>query len=296
MTSKSVTGVLAGDSVILYTYLGGTESPAIFASSNAGTWTVSLQGDVSILGPDASNYPVQSMATATATITPANATINVTSYDVTYNGLAHSATGTATGINGALPSSDLVLNTTHTNAGTYNTDSWTFSDPNYITQTGMVTDTINKVDLKVVAFNTSQVYDGSQSSGFQWAAVGFVNGESLGNTSGNPVFSGSAVGAVNVGSYTITPTIGTLTATNYNFTTFVNGTLTITPATASVIVTPYDVTYDGAAHTATGTATGVNNASLHWPGTVRNNPHQRSASTTTPGPSPIRTTSRRSEQ
>ena len=219
---------------------------------------------MSILGPDASNYTLQSVTPATATITPANATINVTGYDVTYNGLAHSATGTATGINGALPSSDLVLNTTHTTAGTYNTDSWTFSAPNYASQSGTVTDTISKVNLKVVAMDASQVYGGSPSPEFlQWTIVGLVNGESIGNgVSGNAGFTGSAVGAINAGSYTITPTIGTLTATNYNFTTFVNGTLTITPATATVNVTPYNVTYNGAAHTATGTATGVNNASL----------------------------------
>ena len=38
--------------------------------------------------------------------------------------------------------SDLDLTgTTHTNAGTYS-DTWTFSDPNYVSQTGTVTDTI----------------------------------------------------------------------------------------------------------------------------------------------------------
>ena len=42
-------------------------------------------------------------------------------------------------------------------------------------------------------------------------------------------FAGSAVTAVKPGTYTIIPSAGTLRATNYQFTTFVNGTLTILP-------------------------------------------------------------------
>jgi len=41
-----------------------------------------------------------------------------------------------------LPSSDLVINSTHTNVGTYTTDTWTFSDPNYASQHGTVHDAI----------------------------------------------------------------------------------------------------------------------------------------------------------
>ncbi len=41
-----------------------------------------------------------------------------------------------------------------------------------------------------------------------------------------------------------------------------NVAITLTQAAATIVVTPYSVTYDGKSHTATGTATGVNNESL----------------------------------
>jgi hypothetical protein len=55
--------------------------------------------------------------------------------------------------------------------------------------------------------------------------------------SGTASFSGNAVGAVNAGTYTVTPAQGTLAATNYDFTSFLNGTLTISKADTSTAVT-----------------------------------------------------------
>lgn len=199
-------------------------------------------------------------------ITQATATVQVTDYNGTYDSNFHSATGVATGVNGTtLPNSDFTF-TAHVNAGVYTTDTWTFTDPNYASQNGTVTDTINKAPLTVIAQGMSKIYDGVPESSFNWDLFGTVYGSdqliSLMASSGEPGFTGTAVGATNVGSYTITPTIGSLTATNYAFTTFVNGTLDITPATAAITVASYTTIYNGAAHTAIGTATGVNNTSL----------------------------------
>lgn len=52
--------------------------------------------------------------------------------------------------------------------------------------------------------------------------------------SGSAGFTGMATTAVNAGSYIITPTAGTLIATNYDFTTFNTGTLTINQAHLTV--------------------------------------------------------------
>src|SRR5262249_16586512 len=58
------------------------------------------------------------------TIAKADVTISVTGYDVTYDGTAHTATGSATGVNSEDLSDLLTLSgTTHTNAGAY-ADSW----------------------------------------------------------------------------------------------------------------------------------------------------------------------------
>ena len=95
-------------------------------------------------------------------IMQATATVNVTPYSVTYDGNAHTATATATGINNlALPSSDLNLaGTTHTNVGTYYSDTVTFSDPNYYPQTYLALgDTIGLASTTVLTSSSnSSVY------------------------------------------------------------------------------------------------------------------------------------------
>ena len=63
-------------------------------------------------------------------IAKANATFTVTAYSVTYNGNPHTATvSTITGVNGetgATVGAVNVTGTTHTDAGTYNNDPWSF--------------------------------------------------------------------------------------------------------------------------------------------------------------------------
>src|SRR5207245_108106 len=118
----------------------------------------------------------------------------------------------------------------------------------------------------------SKSYDGNPFTGFTAKLSGFVNGDTSSVVSGSAGFTGSAVTAVNHGTYTITPTAGTLSATNYDFTTFNPGTLTIGKANAIVVVTPYTsltTTYDGNPHTATVTSiTGVNGETGATVGTV----------------------------
>jgi hypothetical protein len=89
----------------------------------AGTFNFSITAHNGF-GPDATqNFSL--------TVKKADATISVTPYHVTYDANPHTATGTATGIGGV----DLIAyldlsHTTHTKAGTYNADYWTFTDPN----------------------------------------------------------------------------------------------------------------------------------------------------------------------
>src|SRR5439155_680608 len=61
-------------------------------------------------------------------ITKATATITVTPYDVTYDANPHTATGAATGVGGVDLSAGLNLTgTTHSNAGDFPADPWTFA-------------------------------------------------------------------------------------------------------------------------------------------------------------------------
>ncbi|MBF2708557.1 T9SS type A sorting domain-containing protein, partial [Flavobacterium soyangense] len=79
----------------------------------------------------------------------ANAVITVTPYSVTYDGVAHTSTFTAVGVESPSPV-DLtglmtVNETTHINAGTYNADAWSFAgNGNYLASSGTVNNSIGK--------------------------------------------------------------------------------------------------------------------------------------------------------
>ena len=76
------------------------------------------------------NYTSAADNTNTLTIGKANAVINITPYSVTYNGDAHTAAATATGVEATpsdLSSLFTLAGTTHTNAGDYTGDAWNFA-------------------------------------------------------------------------------------------------------------------------------------------------------------------------
>src|SRR4029453_5550322 len=216
------------------------------------------------------NYHDIAATTITDTINKANATVVVTPYTVTYDGSAHTAAITSiTGVNGetgATVGTVDVSNTSHTNAGSYSTDSWSFTGTtNYhnIAAT-TITDTINKANATVVVTPYTVTYDGSAHTAAITSITG-VNGET-----------GAPVGTVDVrntshtnpGSYNSDSWSFTGTA-NYHDIAATTITDTINKANATVVVTPYTVTYDGSAHTAAITSiTGVNGETGATVGTV----------------------------
>ncbi len=74
------------------------------------------------------NYNTAS-GSSLVTITKVDATVVVTPYDVPYDTFSHTATYTIAGVNGEMGATvgSVTLNTTHTIAGTYATDSWSFT-------------------------------------------------------------------------------------------------------------------------------------------------------------------------
>src|SRR4029077_957720 len=135
---------------------------------------------------------------------------------------------------------------THTNAGTYNNDPWTFTGTaNYNNTSGTVDDCIGKADATFTVTAYSVTYNGNPHTATVSTITG-VNGET-----------GATVGAVNVtgtthtnaGTYNNDPWAFTGTA-NYNDQ---NGTVNdyIGKADATFTVTAYSVTYNGNPHTAT---------------------------------------------
>jgi hypothetical protein len=223
---------------VSFTYNGSPTAP-----TNAGSYAV-----VGTIGDP--NYT--GSANGTFMIGKANATITVTPYDVTYDGVAHTATGTAKGVGGVSLTGLDLSGTTHTNAGTY-TDSWTFTDStgNYNDASSTITDKIGKADATITADGYTGVYDGN-AHGATGSAKG-VNNEDLSSSLDlgqkfTDVPGGTANWSFNGG-------------TNYNS---ANGTaaITISKAEATITVNGYTGAYDGNAHGAAGAANGVKGENL----------------------------------
>src|SRR5207253_2572596 len=142
------------------------------------------------------NYNDISSTTITDSIAKANAVITITPYSVTYDGNAHTATGTATGVGGVNLSGGLTLSgTTHTNAGTYNGDAWSFAGgPNYNVASGAVTNSIAKANAVITITPYSVTYDGNAHT-----ATGTATGVGGIDLSANLTLSGTT--HTNAGSY-----------------------------------------------------------------------------------------------
>src|SRR5260370_25686417 len=109
---------------------GHTGVSSVFFFNDTATteiYTLSLHDALPIY---AGNYTVTNPVTTTAIINKATAVVVVTPYTVTYDGNPHSATLTSSpAVNaetGATFGTD-TLNTTHTAARTYSSDSWSCS-------------------------------------------------------------------------------------------------------------------------------------------------------------------------
>jgi VCBS repeat-containing protein len=238
-------GVVIG--VPTFTYFVGTGIegvPLSAAPRDAGTYTVLAEFAGDILHTAAS-------ATATITIEKATANIMVNGTTVTYDGNAHGATGTATGVNNeSLSGLDLGASFTNVPGGTAN---WTFTDEtgNYNDASGTVAIVINKATANIVVNGTTVTYDG-QAHGATGMATGAA-GENL-------------TALLDLGNSFIDHPGGTAewSFVGDNNHHAANGSveIVINKATANIMVNGTTVPYDGNAHGATGTATGVNNESL----------------------------------
>jgi len=191
----------------------------------------------------------------TQTVDKADPTITVTGYAVPYDGNAHTATGTAIGVTGESLSGLDLSGTTHTAAGTYATDAWTFTDTtlNYKNASGTVSDAIGTAPsvTTVTCAAGPFTYNGAAQTPCSATVTG-AGGLSLTPT---PDYANNTDAGTATASYTYAGDANHTSSSD-------SKTFTIAKAAATISVTPYSVTYDGNAHTATGTAKGVKGESL----------------------------------
>ncbi|NDB95976.1 MAG: hypothetical protein EBZ78_07430, partial [Verrucomicrobia bacterium] len=103
---------------------------------------------------------------------------------------------------------------------------------------------VNKKALTVTAQNTNRAF-GVVNPSFTAVITGFVNGEDQTVISGLPGFTTTASSSSSPGSYPITPALGGLSAANYSFNPFIDGTLTIAKQSATVSLNNLTQTYTG---------------------------------------------------
>ncbi len=233
-----------------FTYNGSANLP-----TEAGTYSVvaSFAGD--------SNY-LPASANATLTITKATPSVSAASATVVYDGAAHTLAGSVTGVGGVdLGSPAFTYNgamDAPVNAGSYAVIASFAGNANYVAASANATLTITRAAATVTVADAAFTFDAAPHG-----ATGSVTG--LGGVPlGSPTFTynGSATVPVSGGSYAVVASY----AGNTNYApASATATLVIGKATPVVTVSGGNFTYDGAAHAATGSVTGIGGASLGSP-------------------------------
>jgi filamentous hemagglutinin family protein len=246
-----VSGLVDSEDNVGNVITGGTATydQALADTMDAGSYSINYTGGLT------SNYTLVASSTgASYSVTPAVLTYNATPASRTYGAANPALTGTVTGFKLGQTASLL------TGTATWTTDAVAGSNVGNYAITGagyaagsnytfaQATDnatafTVNPASLIVTANNAAKTYDSLAYNGGNGVTFGaFANGEDASVLGGTVAYSGSAQGAVNAGTYAITPS--GLTSGNYTLT-FVDGTLQVDKA--SLILTPGNVTktYDG---------------------------------------------------
>jgi polygalacturonase len=246
ITQIPIANVSAGN----HTYTAQYSGDANYALLNFGS--VTIFGTTTVVTPSANPIVYGNSVTLTANVTSSGGgtpggSITFLEGSNTLNTATLDATGTAT----------FTVNVPPAGIHTY-TASYAGGFVFEASDSAQAAVTVTPAPLTITADNQSMIFGGSVPA-LSFTPSGFVNGDTAAVLSGSPQLSTPATSASPVGTYPILAATGTLTAANYSFV-FVNGTLTINPATPSVTVTCSTVTYDAGPHGCTATAIGVGGA------------------------------------
>ncbi|MBP7142738.1 MAG: hypothetical protein KBA71_12580 [Opitutaceae bacterium] len=136
--------------------------------------------------------------------------------------------------------------TTASFVGTFpiTTNPGTLAAANYSFVMAPGTLTVSKAVLTVKADDKSRAYN-TLTPTLTASITGFVNGETSAVLLGAPILSTTATATSNIGTYPITVDIGSLQATNYAFTSLINGTLTISASQLTIVLEGLSRVYNG---------------------------------------------------
>ncbi|MBI1756469.1 MAG: Ig-like domain repeat protein [Fimbriimonas ginsengisoli] len=262
-TSKTYNGSSQGVTVttsplgligVSVTYDGSATAP-----TNAGSYAV-------VASLTSANYQA-SNANATLTIAKATPTVTVTGGTFTYDGAAHPATGSVTGVLGeslgALTFSYAPGGASApVTPGSYTATGSFAGDANYIPGSSSATITINKAD-QTITFGAlaGKTYGDAPFSVSATASSGLAVGFSI--FSGPATIAGSNITITGAGLVIVRASQPG--DSNHNAAPNVDRSFTVAKATPIVTATGGSYVYDGFAHPATGTITGVNSEDLGTP-------------------------------
>jgi hypothetical protein len=174
---------------------------------------------------------------------------------VTYDGAAHTATGSAIGVQNESLRGLVLSGTTHTDAGDYLADAWTFTNANYNSASGTVDDEISQASTATTVSVSNATYDTLQHGGSALVsgAGGLNQPLAVSYTGRNGTVYNSNTAPLNAGDYTASAVypgdanhVGSSDSQAFS----------IARATPLIGATG-TFTFDGMAHAATATATGV---------------------------------------
>jgi hypothetical protein len=263
--TATMSGFVNGDTAVVVSGAPSLNTSAT-ASSPVGIYLITIGvGNLA-----ASNYDFPTLVGASLTVTKAHLTVSadaqaklfgasVPSLTATLSGFALGQTATTAGITGAP-----VLSTSATPAsavGSYpiNVAVGTLAAPNYdITNLINGTLSVGKAHLTVAADAKTKLY-GDAVPPLSASLSGFVNGDTSAVVSGSAALSTPATSSSGAGTYPISAGAGTLSATNYDFSNLVNGTLTINKAHLTVTADPKTKLYGAAVPALSATYTGLVN-------------------------------------
>jgi uncharacterized repeat protein (TIGR01451 family) len=253
--TASVTGAGGLNQSLTVTYTGRngtTYGPSTTAPTNVGDYTASASYDESSNHLGSSNSKDYSITKANQTIT--FATLSNKTYgdaDFTVSATASSGLAVSFSASGNCTVTDNTVSIT--GAGSCTITASQGGDSNYNAASNVErTFSIAKAAATVTLSNLSYTYDGTAKSATASTNPGGLNVNITYN-----VASAVSSNPTDAGSYTVTATID-----DPNYAGTASGTLVIAKASATVNVTGYTGTYDGNAHGATGSASGVQSEDL----------------------------------
>jgi hypothetical protein len=282
-TGASLSGTLA------FATPANTSSPAGSYSVTPGGLT-SANYTINFVSGTLTVTPVSASASATAVVSSGNPIVygQAVTFMATVSAVAP-ATGTPSGTVSFLDGSTLIgkavlaggsasITLSGLTAGSHSiTVSYSGDNAFAASTSATLNQTVNAAPLRVTANNVSRVY-GTGNPPFTVSYSGFVNGDSVGSLGGTLSFNTPATAASSVGAYAITP--AGITSGNYAIT-FVDGTLTITPATLAVTTNNASKVYGTANPTLSGTVSGFVNGDTQ--GVIAGNAAFASTATTASG-------------